>query len=344
MDLFRSSVLAAGLGISLPLSASADAASTLGSYNVNPNTVTVAGVSSGGFMAVQLQVAYSKSIFGTAVIAGGAYYCAQGDITVALGACSTGIGVSVPPLVSYSNSQASAGYIDPTSNIGGKPIYMFSGALDSVDHQLTMDDLYTYYESFTTKGKITYNKNTDAEHSWVTPDGANPCDLLLAPFLNNCGIDVEQTFLSLFYGTLNARNNGKLGGSFVQFDQNPYCPKGNCRAIDMDSTAWVFVPRNCATLEACRIVITLHGCLSNQQTIGTAFIKGSGINEWADTNNIIVVYPQAIASITPLNEFGCWDWWGYTNSNYALKGAPQMSAIMNEVNQLTGGKEQYLAK
>jgi hypothetical protein len=43
----------------------------LGSYNVNPNTVTVAGVSSGGFMAVQLQVAYSRSIFGTSVMAGG---------------------------------------------------------------------------------------------------------------------------------------------------------------------------------------------------------------------------------------------------------------------------------
>lgn len=51
----------------------------LSAYNVDPNTVTVAGVSSGGFMAVQLQVAFSKSIFGTAVFAGGPYYCAQDD-------------------------------------------------------------------------------------------------------------------------------------------------------------------------------------------------------------------------------------------------------------------------
>jgi poly(3-hydroxybutyrate) depolymerase len=36
---------------------SASAQVDLGSYNVNPNTVTVAGISSGGFMAVQLQVA-----------------------------------------------------------------------------------------------------------------------------------------------------------------------------------------------------------------------------------------------------------------------------------------------
>ena len=65
---------------------SASAQVDLGAYNVNPNTVTVTGISSGGFMAVQLQVAYSKSIFGTAVFAGGAYFCAQDE---SLSAAST---------------------------------------------------------------------------------------------------------------------------------------------------------------------------------------------------------------------------------------------------------------
>jgi poly(3-hydroxybutyrate) depolymerase len=47
----------------------AEAASNLGAYNVNPDTVTVAGISSGGYMAVQLQIAYSSHFYGTAVIA-----------------------------------------------------------------------------------------------------------------------------------------------------------------------------------------------------------------------------------------------------------------------------------
>jgi hypothetical protein len=34
---------------------------------------------------------------------------------------------------------------------------------------------------------------------------------------------------------------------------------------------------------------------------------------------------------------GCWDWWGYTGPNYALKSALQMTAIMAEVKQITGG-------
>jgi len=313
---------------------SASAQVNLGSYNVSPNTVTVAGVSSGGFMAVQLQVAYSKSIFGTAVFAGGTYFCAQDDLAVWGAACLTGIGVPVKSLMSFTSSQATAGEIDPVSNIGGKPIYMFSGLLDTTVKQPAMDDLHPYYQSFT-NSHIAYDNSTEAEHSWVTPDGVNPCFTLATPFINNCSIDPEETFLTMFYGTLNARQYGTLGGSFIQFDQNRFCPNNNCASIDMDSTAWVFVPQSCAQQQACRLVIALHGCQQSQQTIGTTFIRKSGINEWADGNNIIVLYPQTIASIVPANADGCWDWWGYTGPHYALKSAPQMRAIMAEVKQIT---------
>jgi poly(3-hydroxybutyrate) depolymerase len=308
----------------------------LRSYNVSPNTVTVAGVSSGGFMAVQLQVAYSRSIFGTAVIAGGTYFCAQDNLAVWGTVCSTGVGVPVSSLVSFTRAEANAGRIDPVGNIAGKPIYMFSGVLDTVVQQPTMNALHQYYLSFTSSSQINYNNFTGAEHSWVTPDGVNPCSVLAAPFINDCGIDPEKTFLSMFYGDLNPRHSGILGGSLIQFNQNQFCPNNNCASIDMDSTAWAFVPQSCAQQQACRLVIALHGCLNNQQTIGLTFIERAGINEWADGNNIIVLYPQTIASAVPANDAGCWDWWGYTGPNYALKGAPQMAAIMAEVNRITG--------
>ena len=50
----------------------------LGSYNVDPNSVSVSGLSAGGFMAAQLGVAYSdvfKTGFG--VFAGGPFDCAR---------------------------------------------------------------------------------------------------------------------------------------------------------------------------------------------------------------------------------------------------------------------------
>ena len=47
--------------------------------------------------------------------------------------------------------------------------------------------------------------------------------------------------------------------------------------------------------------------------------------EWADSNNLIVLYPQAES--TALNPFGCWDWWGYTGDGYATRTGTQMTAI-----------------
>jgi len=338
----RSHIGWAGFLLALCISPTLSAQTILGSYNVNPNTVTVAGVSSGGFMAVQLQVAYSRSIFGTAVFAGGTYFCAQDNLALWGNACSSGNGVPVASLVSFTNSEANAGQIDPTSNIANKPIYMFSGVFDTVVQQPTMNDLHQYYQSFTNSSNINYNNFTGAQHAWISPDAVTACGVLASPFINNCGIDPEKTFLAMFYGSLNARRSGSLSGSFIKFNQNQFCPNSNCSSIDMDSTAWAFVPQNCAQLQACRLVIALHGCSANQQFIGTAFVQGSGINEWADTNNIIVLYPQTIASNVPANAFGCWDWWGYTGPHYALKSGPQMVAIMAEVNRITGGKEQFL--
>ena len=312
------------------------AAPPLSAFNVDPSTVTVSGISSGGFMAVQLQVAYSKRIFGTAIFAGGPYYCAQDSGTTAQGYCESGNGIPLQALIDYTNGQASSGTIDPTSNIASKPIYMFSGVNDTTVHQSVMNALQQYYETYTKSTNITYNNNSQAAHAWISPDGPNSCNSAYIPYINNCGIDPEQTFLSMFYGTLNPKNTGSVAGSYVQFDQNAFVSGGNANSYSMDSTGWLFVPANCANGQACRLVVALHGCLQYQGIVQQQFVQKSGINEWADTNNIIVLYPQTIAS-SPNNPLGCWDWWGYTSSDYALRSGPQMVAIMAMVSQITSG-------
>jgi hypothetical protein len=59
------------------------------------------------------------------------------------------------------------------------------------------------------------------------------------------------------------------------------------------------------------------------------------LNEYADTNNMIVLYPQATTMAG--NPRGCWDWWGYQSAQYALKSGPQMVAVVNMVKALSGG-------
>lgn len=69
--------------------------------------------------------------------------------------------------------------------------------------------------------------------------------------------------------------------------------------------------------------------------VGTAFVDRANLNQYADTNNTIVLYPQAIA--TGANPNGCWDWWGYLGAtNYPIKGGAQVETIMNMVRRLDG--------
>ena len=63
------------------------------------------------------------------------------------------------------------------------------------------------------------------------------------------------------------------------------------------------------------------------------YVFNTGYNYWADTNNIIILYPQIQKTI--LNPGGCWDWWGYTLPfNYPTKIAPQIATIDNIITSL----------
>ena len=44
------------------------------------DTVTVSGMSSGGFMATQMYVIYSELFQGAGIVAGGPYYCWQDGV------------------------------------------------------------------------------------------------------------------------------------------------------------------------------------------------------------------------------------------------------------------------
>src|SRR5258708_2113872 len=72
-------IVGVGLGSVVPCTAQ-----QLGTYSVPDNKIFVAGISSGGYMAVQMHVAFSGTFKGAAVYAGGPYYCAQDSLESAL--------------------------------------------------------------------------------------------------------------------------------------------------------------------------------------------------------------------------------------------------------------------
>lgn len=309
----------------------------LPSLNIAPGDVAVAGISSGGFMAVQLHVAYSATFRrGAAVFAGGPFDCAQGSVVTASLACmSAQNSIDVGALETTTDSWANSGNLDPTSNLSGAQVWMWSGTNDTTVKQSVMDALQSYYVHY--GASVTYENSSNSGHAWISPDGPNACTTSAsAPYLSNCSVDAEQAFLTQFWGALQPRNTGSLQGSFVGFDQNEFFDDHNAPAHSLDDTGWLYVPPACASGSACHLIVALHGCQQNygDAQIGDAFIKKSGLDEWADTNGIVVLYPQTTTHSG--NPGACWDWWGYDDANYAKKSGRQMLAIKRMVDRLTG--------
>lgn len=322
---------------------------SLGKYNINMSDIVVAGVSSGADMATQLHFSYSANIKGEAIFAGSPFFCALGtsdafwglvygpaySADYALYSCSgteywsEGESPPLSTLETDTNNAAKDGYLDPVADLSGSKAWIFSGEDDTVVSQSVVKDSQSMLSHYGVS--TTTNYTTAAEHGWVTPDvssSSNPCNKLNSNYLINCGFDAEQQMLTDFFGTLNARNNGTLTGSLIQFNQTPY------GGTDMDSTGWLYVPANCASGASCKLVVALHGCEMGQQYIGTEFVQNSGLNEWADTNSIIVLYPQAVSSASPANDLGCWDWWDYSGTAYASNEGSQVEAIWKMIEQI----------
>ena len=333
------------------------AAPPLGSYNADVKESSISGISSGAFMAVQFGVSWSSIVKGVGVIAGGPYYCAQGTATdgllgnlgpslTATGPCMKGPPPALEPLFEKTDEWARRGDIDDPRNIANQRIYVFAGYNDSIVNPKVGEAAYRFYLHYLggrNDGNMFYQGAIGAGHSQVTADYGQPCNKNEGDFIDRCNYDQAGIILQHTYGALNPKNRGTLSGKLVAFDQRELTSPEAPASYSMAETGYVYVPASCAARQPCRVHIALHGCKQNFETIKDRYVQHAGYNEWADTNRLIVLYPQTIVGdpttdpFTPLNPFGCWDWWGYTNFNYAVKAGRQIRTIKAMLDRLTGG-------
>ena len=312
-------------------SVGANAAVNLPALNIDATQTTVSGLSAGGYMAVQLHVAYSATFKkGAGVVAGGPFYCAQGSVVTATGACmASPASISVSSLVTNTNNWASQGWIDPVANLQSSRLYLFSGSLDSAVKTGVMDALKTYYNSFVPAANVVYKKDIAAEHAMLTDDYGSACSTKAAPYINDCNFDLAGAMLGQLYGALNPRNANALpAGNYLQFNQSQFVT-----GHGMATTGWAYVPAACSSGTPCRLHVVLHGCKQNETDVQQQYVKNTGYNRWGDSNSIVMLYPQTSTAATN----SCWDWWGYDSANYAKKSGPQMVAIKAMVDQISSG-------
>ncbi len=333
--------------LTLSFSAFADAPSLHG-YGADLTQTSVSGLSSGGFMTAQIHTTYSGSFIGAGVVAAGPFYCSGSypsnpNMTNAVGPCMMPLMESLAPdpkkLYAKAQEFFKAGLIDDPANLKDDKVYVFTGSSDSVVSPWVVAKTAEYYRvAGIPDANIKFVNSVNAGHSIITNNPSDvKCDLNKDPYINNCGFIQSHEILRQIYGNLNApAEAGHLSGNIVAFNQKEFV---NSKYSSMDNTAFAYVPKACET-ESCRVHIAFHGCLQGAEVIGDEYYTTTGYNEMADTNKIIVLYPQAEPSKgIPFNPQGCWDFWGYSsedqnNLNFYTKDAPQMKAVMSMVKRL----------
>ena len=305
--------------------APAKSAEPLPALQLDRAGTTVSGLSSGASMAVQFHVANSTRILGAGVVAGGPYFCAEGQVAIALNRCmKTVMGTpDVAALLARAQALASQGRIDPLAGLAGDRIYLFSGMLDQTVTRPVMDATREFYRrAGIVDPDIKYVNKIAAGHAFIFEEAQNDCAATATPFINDCDYDQAGDILQHLYGPLQPPAAAELARPLA-FDQAVFLAAPESHG--MDSKGFVYIPNACLSSLACRLHIVFAGCKQTPTDIGDLFARTSGFNRWAETNQLVILYPQSHSSGG--NPNGCWDWWGYGDPNYHTRQGRQMVAV-----------------
>ncbi|MBB3184455.1 poly(3-hydroxybutyrate) depolymerase [Halomonas fontilapidosi] len=329
------------LGLSSPLAAQEPPAE-LPRLGVEREDVSVLGVSSGGYMATQLAVAWPERFSGLGVAAAGPWACARGSLGLALGQCMTtrrGLPDPAELEIRYQGYRQRELVGDPEA-LAAMRVFIWHGAEDdtvapSLGHALA-EQFRNWLAS--PDDQLKFMESEQAGHGWPLAAGTDtPVEALAdchgggGTHLLACDLDIAGEMLGWLHSDLTPPEPGESQGKLVRFDQSDFDARG------LGDTGYLFVPPGCED-GGCDLSMALHGCAMDVEQIDEAFVRHSGLNEWAATNQRVVLYPQAETSLA--NPQGCWDWWGFAESTWQLdplhdsRQGSQTGALMAMIERL----------
>ena len=307
--------------------------------------ITVSGISAGGYMASQFHLAHAERVAGAAILAAGPWYCAMGSLQRGLGVCISGDENTLPtaPLVAQARELAAGGHIAALEALSGDRVWVFRGTRDTVIAPGVTRALARFYGELSPGTEVILSEDVDAVHGWPTVDYGAPCEGFEPPYLTACGFDAAGALLAALHGDLAAPDEDRAA-RLQPFDQREFWPQASAHSLH--ERGWLFVPSQCQEAPGrCRLHVVFHGCRQSEDFVGEAFVRHTGLNAWAASNDLVVLYPQVRASaLSPLNPQACWDWWGYSGANYAERGGAQIRAVVAMVERLTAPADAPLSQ
>jgi len=345
-------LLAALLGLVL-LAGCERQSAKLPAVGASISQTSVSGISSGAYMAGQFQLAHGRDVVGAAIIAGGPWGCAESlyadvmpgpgtafiNLSRAINGCMLSAlkswGIPDPQwLASRAGQLAVQNRIDPIASSRDDRIYLFTGKEDRTVVPSIVAAARDFYRNIGVKeDRILFVDSLPAGHGFVTEDKGLACDESAAPYMVDCNYDMAGALLSQIYGALNAKA-AQPAGEVITFNQGEFVD--DLVSHGMADSGAVYISPECRQASGCRVHIAYHGCGQDTAAVGDAFIMESGYLAWADSNRLIVLFPQV--SRTPSNPQACWDWWGYTGNQFLTRDAPQIVAVRRMLLRLAASR------
>ena len=303
---FLSLALLGELGLlAAPLDA-ARGAEDLPRLGVTLPATSVSGLSSGAYMAGQIELAHSKDIVGAGVVAGGPFACAETasgqlfpywpivmwqNASQAANACMK-VSWGVPDaekLAKRAKELAEDGKIDDLSGLADDKVYLFSGDEDQTVERPVVEAAKRFYAAAgVPEGSVTLVERQGG-HAFITETEGTACGLSEQPYVSDCDYDQAKAILEWIYGAPLADPSPSPTGKFIIFDQSLLRRRRRQRACRRGRRLCAAA---CETTSGCRLHIALHGCEQARESVGDAFIKESGFARYADTNRLVLLFPQ----------------------------------------------------
>ena len=226
-------------------------------------------------------------------------------------------------LVAFARTAAAQGAIDPLAKLADDRVFVFGGTLDPVVTPPVVSALQAFYrEAGIAPERLQAKTDLAAGHTFATLGFGNGCGTTAPPFIGNCDYDLAGAILQQIYGPLQPPSEKPLGAARRL---RPGRVPGGRRAVARHH----------------RLRLRSRGLRRHENAAGstsrsTAACEGAsiwarwyatltGYNRWADTNDLIVLYPQAVT--TPTNPNGCWDWFAYDDPAFYAQSGRQMAAV-----------------
>lgn len=331
------------LGMSLMLLAAAanadDAAQPLPKLRLDPSRIAVAGLSSGAYMATQMQIAYPEIFPNAALVAGGPYGCAENKLQTALSTCMKGTPVpDVTALINTARQRSASGETGALKQLAHGRVYLLHGSADTVVAPVVAEAGAQFYQALRKEpGLSGLQVNDDGQrafgHNLPTAASGDDCGKSVSPYLGHCGFDAAGAIFAQLFGKPAHAVAAESQGTLRRFDQDALRQDGKDALLA--SAGYLYVPPDCAAgKKTCGLLVAFHGCKQNADAVGQAFVKDAGFNRWADVYDVAILYPQTRASFAPLNPQACWDWWGYSGSNYDTRQGVQLVWVVSAVKAL----------